>query len=80
MESFLSHFDADEFVDFIKHESFEDGYDSGYNTATFKYYLRGSITKKDALEENHLTPEQSDKTLADSIQAINDIYTFISSH
>ena len=65
MESFLSHFDADEFVDFIKHESFEDGYDSGYNNATFTYYLRGSITKEDAIEETHLTPEEFEQALTE---------------
>ncbi|MBQ0043353.1 MAG: hypothetical protein KBS85_08585, partial [Lachnospiraceae bacterium] len=29
MESFLSHFDADEYVDYVKKESYESGYDSG---------------------------------------------------
>ena len=64
MESFLSHFDADEFVDFIKHESFEDGYDSGVLNATLSFYIDGIITKPIALEKTHLTPEQFDQALA----------------
>ena len=65
MESFLSHFDADEFVDFIKHESFEDGYDSGIIDTTLSFYIDGTISKPVALEKTHLTPEEFDQALTE---------------
>ncbi|MBQ0041815.1 MAG: hypothetical protein KBS85_00655, partial [Lachnospiraceae bacterium] len=62
MESFLSHFDADEYVDYVKKESYESGYDSGRDygalSTTIKYYLAGNVPLDQALEDTQFTEEQ----------------------
>ncbi|MCQ2081981.1 MAG: hypothetical protein MJZ11_10005 [Lachnospiraceae bacterium] len=60
MASILSHFDADEYVDFVKKES----YDSGALNSTISLFLKGHLTKNIALEETHLSESDFDAAVA----------------
>ena len=67
MESFLSHFDADEYVDYVKKESYESGYDSGRDygelSTIIDLYLNETITLEQSLSKLNLLESEFQNTV-----------------
>lgn len=59
MECFLSHFDADEYIDFVKRE----GYDEGALNKIISFFLKNYISKSIAIEESKLTEAEFDEAV-----------------
>ena len=76
MECFLSHFDADEYVDFIKQDSYEDGVNhgikqgitqginQGVEQTTIKFYLSAKISKQEALSSLNMSESDFDEAVS----------------
>lgn len=63
MECFLSHFDADEYINFVKQEGYDSGYDSGTINNTIMFFLKNHISKSVAMKETNLSEEDFDKAV-----------------
>lgn len=63
MESVLSHFDADEYVNYVKKEGYEEGYNSGGLNTTIMFFLENHITKDLAMMKTHLSEAEFDEAV-----------------
>lgn len=68
MQTILSQFDADKYVDAIKQQSYDSGFGSGIITGTLNtlvsLYLKSRITKSDAIENSKLSESEFDEAVA----------------
>ena len=63
MESFLSQFDADEYVKIIKSEGYDEGHDKGKEDMLISLYMEGIISFDDAIKRSSMSEASFQKAI-----------------